>query len=503
MPKPGGRGDAPPAEGGASSGGPPAVNVTVVTAAGTTRQRSFTQAFRLGRGEECEVRVAGKDVSRIHAEVVPRGTEWSVRDLGSTNGTFLDGERVHDAKLPARCELQLGTEEVRVLLRIGEDTRDAADATMVDAPRDEAYYIHHYVEHDKTGHLGQRTIMIRQAVADVMRKRRRHYVWIIGLVVALGLGAGGYAIYQHRELAKQRALAEAIFYQMKTVELQLAQLEAREGPVPDAKRRAELAADRTRFADLEHSYDGFLSELGVYDPKMTPEQRLILRIARVYGECELAMPDGFIDEVDRYIDKWKADERLVNSIRRANANHYAPIVINDMTKNHLPPQFFYLALEESNFQVELCGPETRYGIPKGAWQFIPETAIAYGLRTGPLYLLRQSDPRDERHDFAKATGAAARYLRDIYDKEAQASGLLVIASYNWGENNILQLIRSMPENPRDRNFWQLLTKHRRQIPRETYAYVFMVFSAAVIGENPHLFGFDFDNPLTAGRPAKG
>ena len=51
----------------------------------------------------------------------------------------------------------------------------------------------------------------------------------------------------------------------------------------------------------------------------------------------------------------------------------------------------------------------------------------------------------------------------------------------------------MPENPADRNFWKLL-KYQK-IPQETYDYVFYIFSAMVIGENPRLFGFDFDNPL--------
>ena len=52
----------------------------------------------------------------------------------------------------------------------------------------------------------------------------------------------------------------------------------------------------------------------------------------------------------------------------------------------------------------------------------------------------------------------------------------------------------MPENPRERNFWELLRHHR--IPKETYDYVFYIFSAAVICENPGMFGFAFDNPLT-------
>ncbi len=71
--------------------------------------------------------------------------------------------------------------------------------------------------------------------------------------------------------------------------------------------------------------------------------------------------------------------------------------------------------------------------------------------------------------------------------------MLAIASYNWGPNNIRKRIREMPDNPRDRNFWQLLNQH--EIPQETYDYVFYIVAAIVIGEDPGLFGFDFENPL--------
>ncbi|MFI5143323.1 MAG: FHA domain-containing protein [Thermoanaerobaculales bacterium] len=480
----------------------PPITVIVAFADGKRRQHVFTAPFRIGRGEECEVRAEGPDVSRVHAEMLIRDGRWWVRDAASTNGTFLDGQRVTLAQVPERAVLQLGSDEPRVLVRTGVDAGARSNATIVDSPRTESYYVRHYLEGSKTGQLGQRTIMIRKAFLDVMRKRRRYYLLAIAGVGLLLAAAGGLSLYQRGQLAKQRGIAEAIFYEMKAVEVQLAQLEGRVGPSPDRTTRAELAEDRSRLANLERSYDSFLSELGVYDPKMTQEQRLILRIARVFGECELAMPGGLVAEVSRYIQKWKADTRLKDAIGRANANGCAPKVVAAMTSFHLPPQFFYLALVESDFRSGLCGPQTRFGIPKGAWQFVPETAIAYGLHTGPLYLLPQSDPRDERHDFAKATIAAARYLHDIYSKEAQASGLLVVASYNWGEGNVQQLIRSMPENPRERNFWRLLTDHRRQIPRETYGYVFSVFAGAVIGEDPHLFGFDFDNPLESGKVAR-
>ena len=57
------------------------------------------------------------------------------------------------------------------------------------------------------------------------------------------------------------------------------------------------------------------------------------------------------------------------------------------------------------------------------------------------------------------------------------------------------LIAKLPGNPRERNFWQLFEKYGDKIPRQTREYVFKIFSASVICENPQLFGFKFRNPL--------
>jgi soluble lytic murein transglycosylase-like protein len=179
-------------------------------------------------------------------------------------------------------------------------------------------------------------------------------------------------------------------------------------------------------------------------------------------------------------------------LQRAESSGYARKIEKTLQENNLPRQFIFLALRESEFSPKAVGRYTRYGYAKGMWQFIPETAQHYGLKIGPLYKKRVYDPYDERFHVDKATRAAAKYIRDINNTEAQASGLLVMASYNWGENNIREIIRTMPENPKERNFWLLLKKAK--IPKETYDYVFYIFSAAVICENPRLFGFDFDAP---------
>ncbi len=48
----------------------------------------------IGRSAECELRVPSVAASRRHAAVVCRGEEVLVRDLGSTNGTLVNGDKI-------------------------------------------------------------------------------------------------------------------------------------------------------------------------------------------------------------------------------------------------------------------------------------------------------------------------------------------------------------------------------------------------------------------------
>jgi hypothetical protein len=49
----------------------------------------------LGRSRECEIVVEDPNVSRQHAELRPRGGAWVISDLGSTNGTRVNGRTIN------------------------------------------------------------------------------------------------------------------------------------------------------------------------------------------------------------------------------------------------------------------------------------------------------------------------------------------------------------------------------------------------------------------------
>ncbi len=452
-------------------------------------EQVFTTSFRIGRDPACDVHVSDRVVSRHHAEVVFIGSRWWLQDLNSANGTWVGGSRVDRVPIEGSVEVELGSGGPRLTLVVEVPAAAEEDDLSL------THYRDHYFGDD--GKAGEHTMMVRRAFAQVQKTQKRKYGAIIAVVTCLFLVAGSVAVYKHLQVRRQRRLAAEIFYAIKALDLEYAGYleEARKSRDPEVRQRVDRY--RREKEKLEASYDSFLDTLKVYERTIGPQDRIILRMARVFGECELFMPQDFSREVQRYIAKWKSTGRFSRAVARAREKGYTGIIARTMLSYDLPPQFFYLALQESNFDVNACGPRTRWGIAKGMWQFIPDTARAFGLSTGPLVQYRRPDPRDERHDFVKSTRAAARYLRRIYDTDAQASGLLVMASYNWGENRVIRMIRAMPENPRQRNFWQFLHRYRGKIPKQTYDYVFSIFSAAVIGEDPRLFGFDMDNPLAS------
>lgn len=98
---------------------------------------------------------------------------------------------------------------------------------------------------------------------------------------------------------------------------------------------------------------------------------------------------------------------------------------------------------------------------------MPATARRYGLRV--------EANRDDRADPQKATGAAARYLRDLH---AQFEDwLFALAAYNAGED----LVEKAVVRAQTTNFWPL--SNARQLPKETRNYVSAVLAAVTFGDN--------------------
>jgi pSer/pThr/pTyr-binding forkhead associated (FHA) protein len=98
-------------------------------------RRSFSMARDMtviGRREDCDLRIPRGEVSRKHCRILRDGDSLKLEDLGSSNGTFLNGQRVQEAILSPGDTLQVGP-VVFVLQVDGQPSDDELRPVTMDA----------------------------------------------------------------------------------------------------------------------------------------------------------------------------------------------------------------------------------------------------------------------------------------------------------------------------------------------------------------------------------
>jgi membrane-bound lytic murein transglycosylase D len=512
------------------------LRVSVIDAQGNALKRYFfADGFTAGRAEDNTVFIHNSDVSRHHLEVKQENGDWWIYDLNSANGIYIADRLVKDkAKLHFPASVLLGNSGITLDIKITGQKVDAVATPIpaIDVPvkstppkLSKAVLKARLIAEEEAEDSGDYTRMVRKLIHEDRTVRGKKYhkaIWALGVLVLL---SGTLVAYQQIALSNARALAIGMFYDIKTLEVSLFQseemldkseelLDSALKAVVNEKLKTEqerikieqdkiiaererLTQERKKLLSMKAKYQQYVKQATSFRIKLSSnsryEEELIIKVAREFGESELELPDGFVEEVKRYIKYWQGSSRMPQAMARFEQNNYAPGVIAALEKESLPLHFMFLPLQESNYNTQAIGPDTRFGVAKGAWQFLASTGQEYGLAAGPLANIREYDEQDARFDFKKATKAGAKYLKYIYSTEAQASGLLVMAGYNYGHNRVRSMIKRMPDNPRDKNFWKFIQRY--QIPKETYDYVFYIFAAAVIGEDPKHFGFTFKSPL--------
>ena len=99
------------------------------------REVPLTAPLTLGRAEDADLVLGDAGISRSHARVTPEGVSAVIEDLGSSNGTFVNGERVEDPRrLRDGDEIQVGgaliafaggTEETQLMADTDPDATEA------------------------------------------------------------------------------------------------------------------------------------------------------------------------------------------------------------------------------------------------------------------------------------------------------------------------------------------------------------------------------------------
>jgi adenylate cyclase len=99
-------------------------------AAGDVTEYPLGENNVLGRSTTASVRLADREVSRKHSQIDKEGEEFILRDLGSSNGTYLNGKRIFaPSKLKEGDEVLIGTSKME--FRFGKDDPRTKNAEIV------------------------------------------------------------------------------------------------------------------------------------------------------------------------------------------------------------------------------------------------------------------------------------------------------------------------------------------------------------------------------------
>ncbi len=164
---------------------------------------------------------------------------------------------------------------------------------------------------------------------------------------------------------------------------------------------------------------------------------------------------------DRHVPVWLS-----------RADTYFPMIEQILQEEGVPDELKYLALVESGLNPQAKS----WASAVGMWQFMAATGGAYDLQINGWI--------DERRDPEKATRAAARHMKDLYERFDDWH--LALAAYNTGAGNVSRALRRARRTGRAATFWGAYP----YLPRETRNYVPMFIATALIVSNPGAFDVD-------------
>ena len=152
---------------------------------------------------------------------------------------------------------------------------------------------------------------------------------------------------------------------------------------------------------------------------------------------------------------------------------YFPMMEKIFREERVPVELIHLSMIESG----LVPTARSWAAAVGMWQFIQATGSMYGLEVNWWV--------DERRDPEKATRAAARHLRDLYN--IWGDWHLAMANYNISPRGLRRAINAAGGKE---DYWEAYP----YLPRETRGYVPGFIAATMIAMNPEGFGFAEPEP---------
>lgn len=200
------------------------------------------------------------------------------------------------------------------------------------------------------------------------------------------------------------------------------------------------------------------------DPRLKDKVRE--QVAATVSQLPLAVNDAVLGYIHYFSNR--GHKTLINGLQRSG--RYRPMVQRILDEEGLPQELIHLAQAESGFIPRAVSRKAAGGM----WQFLKWRGNEYGLK--------QTRSTDDRMDPEKATRAAARHLRDLYQEFGD--WYLAIAAYNCGPVNVERAV----ERTGYADFWEL--RSRGVLPAETSNYVPIILAMTIMEKNAAEYGID-------------
>jgi len=251
---------------------------------------------------------------------------------------------------------------------------------------------------------------------------------------------------------------------------------------PEVLRRPDILPLMERLRALERQFE----EEGDEDGLKTTEEVVVLSPAELRAERDqvLAAEQGAVfdfpidlnDKVLTWVNIFtgRIKGKIEASLSRGSS--YLPMIRQVFAEEGIPQDLAFLPIVESGY----INQARSYAKAVGMWQFMRPTGRMYGL-TGNSWV-------EERRDPVKATRAAARYLKRLYEREGD--WYLALVGYNAGPLTTDRASQALGT----RNYWDMARS--RWLRDATKSYVPQMCAAVLVGRFPERYGLN----ITQGTP---
>lgn len=470
--------------------------LTYPTPEGTKEIRIEAERTSFGRGSDADVRFPDQGLSRLHATVHRDGDRVWIVDENSSNGTFVNGQRVAGAGTPLKGgdQIRIGNETM-LSVHVREKAQTAAtSASPASAPasREVSSAPPKPINFIPIVMIGLAFMILAVSVV------------FVGVKV---LGRGG-----ETEIADAGGDDDSIDTKPSSTPKDADDKPDNKSASNDA-RPTNSGGDDTILPDgpdTRPRQTGYQMPAGKKYLDLSDAERRqylgdrALRIAQVIGNNSSdAVPPAALDKIKAFVDayakrasvaplggKCRFGDNLQVTYERAAKN--APFIVRAFNQKGTDPRIgLYLAMIESEHCVCLQSPTG----PLGMFQFTYATAKLHFEPNDGVIKGASPDNPDDRCKPEPSAHAAASYMKALTGRygTGPASVPLAIGSYNSGEgglsSNLVKALESNSGLPRD--FWTLIANGEmlsKQFQSENFKYVPKFFAAAIIGENPQDFG---------------